>query len=209
MTQEIAPPRKSALASTVTLLGATLVIMGIAAPALTQGDNDATALLPFRYGVDQYVELHHRAEAAIAPVSMPTDAVNLYVVPTALRARLLRARAGTAEGKIFTPRAARVFKRLIAQATHGDYAGLIAETHEDRDELGRAIVNDRWPGSALTTMPPDLLALLPPLPRELEYRFVHRDLVLWDVRADLIVDVLRDAIPLEAGRGTAQRGRDN
>jgi len=156
MTQEIARPRKSALASTVTLLGATLVIMGIAAPALTQGDNDATALLPFRYGVDQYVELHHRAEAAIAPVSMPTDAVNLYVVPTALRARLLRARAGTAEGKIFTPRAARVFKRLIAQATHGDYAGL-----------------------------------------------------LWDVRADLIVDVLRDAIPLEAGRGTAQRGRHN
>ena len=121
----------------------------------------------------------------------------------------MKSKPGTAEGKIFTPRAARVFKRLIAQATHGDYAGLIAETHEDRDELGRAIVNDRWPGSALTTMPPDLLALLPPLPRELEYRFVHRDLVLWDVRADLIVDVLRDAIPLEAGRGTAQRGRHN
>ena len=58
-------------------------------------------------------------------------------------------------------------------------------------------------------MPPDLLAVFPRLPSELDYRFVHRDLVLWDVRADLIVDVLRDAIPLEAGRGTAQRGRHN
>jgi hypothetical protein len=70
------------------------------------------------------------------------------------------------------------------------------ETHDEPDELGRAVVNERWPGTALTTMPPDLLAILPPLPRELEYRFVHRDLVLWDVRADLIVDVLRDAIPM-------------
>jgi hypothetical protein len=47
-------------------------------------------------------------------------------------------------------------------------------------------------------MPPDLLAVFPRLPSELDYRFVHRDLVLWDVRADLIVDVLRDAIPLQS-----------
>ena len=85
-----------------------------------------------------------------------------------------------------------------ARTVQGDYAALLRATHEDRDELGRALVNDRWRGTALTTMPPDLLAVLPPLPPELEYRFVHRDLVLWDVRADLIVDVLRDAIPLES-----------
>ena len=181
----------------------------MAAPAMSQSDNDVTALLPFRNGVDQYLELHHRVEATIPPVSLPADATNLYVVPAALRARLQRARAGTGEGKIFTPRAARVFKKLIAQVSHGDYAALMAETHEDRDELGRAMVNDRWPGTALTTMPPDLLAVLPPIPRELEYRFVHRDLVLWDVRADLIVDVLRDAIPLEGTRGTAKGSRDN
>jgi hypothetical protein len=135
--------------------------------------------------------------------------VNLYVVPTALRTRLQRARAGTVEGKIFTPRVGRVFRRLITQVTGGDYAALMRATHEDRDELGRAVVNDRWPGSALTTMPPDLLAVLPALPSELEYRFVHRDLVLWDVRADLIVDVLRDAIPLENGGQPIRRGSDD
>jgi hypothetical protein len=46
-------------------------------------------------------------------------------------------------------------------------------------------------------------------PRELEYRFVHRDLVLWDVRADLIVDVLRDAIPVESDQRTTRRRRDS
>jgi len=33
------------------------------------------------------------------------------------------------------------------------------------------------------------------LPEGLEYRFVNRDLVLVDLEADLIVDVLHDAVP--------------
>lgn len=192
------------------LITAALVLAGLAVPAPSQTDNDAVALLPFRDGVEQYLALHQQAEGSAPAVPVPTDAATLYVVPAALRTQLQRVRAGTPEGKIFTPRAGRVFKRLIAQVTGGDYAALMIATHEDRDELGRAVVNERWPGSAVTTMPPDLLAVLPPLPSALEYRFVHRDLVLWDVRADLIVDVLRDAIPLQGGeRGTVRRARRN
>ena len=44
-------------------------------------------------------------------------------------------------------------------------------------------------------MSPHLLAVLPPLPTELQYRFVNRDLVLWDVRANLIVDYMKGALP--------------
>lgn len=44
-------------------------------------------------------------------------------------------------------------------------------------------------------MPPKLLLALPLLPEELEYLFVNRDLVLWDWHADLIIDVLPNAIP--------------
>jgi hypothetical protein len=40
-----------------------------------------------------------------------------------------------------------------------------------------------------------LIGLLPPLPDELEYRFVGRHLVLLDVEANLVVDVLRMAVP--------------
>jgi hypothetical protein len=42
---------------------------------------------------------------------------------------------------------------------------------------------------------PALLQVLPPLPRELEYRFVDRDLVLIDIHADLVVDILKEALP--------------
>jgi hypothetical protein len=36
---------------------------------------------------------------------------------------------------------------------------------------------------------------LPELPPELSYRFVGRDLVLKDIKAGLVVDVLPNAIP--------------
>jgi hypothetical protein len=43
-------------------------------------------------------------------------------------------------------------------------------------------------------LPASALLALPALPRELEYRLVDYDLVLWDVEADLIVDVLPFAV---------------
>jgi hypothetical protein len=60
----------------------------------------------------------------------------------------------------------------------------------------RLKVNDSYPPDLpLTTMPPTLLQLLPPLPQQLEYRIVGRDLVLLDLKANLIVDVVRQALP--------------
>ena len=35
---------------------------------------------------------------------------------------------------------------------------------------------------------------VPPLPRELQYRFLFRDLALVDVHANLVVDILPDAL---------------
>jgi hypothetical protein len=46
----------------------------------------------------------------------------------------------------------------------------------------------------LSTMPPSLLLNLPKLPEGLEYRFVGRNLILYDSKANLIVDILRNAI---------------
>jgi len=47
----------------------------------------------------------------------------------------------------------------------------------------------------LATVPPKLLAKLPRLPEELQYRFFDRHLILLDVDADLIVDYIPDALP--------------
>jgi hypothetical protein len=48
-------------------------------------------------------------------------------------------------------------------------------------------------GAPLSNVPPAVLAVLPPLPEDIEYRFVGHDLILHDVRTNLVVDVLDDA----------------
>jgi hypothetical protein len=45
-----------------------------------------------------------------------------------------------------------------------------------------------------STVPPNLLAVLPNLPDNVEYRFLGTALVLYDVKACLILDRLPDAI---------------
>ena len=47
----------------------------------------------------------------------------------------------------------------------------------------------------MQSTPPTLLANLPKLPAELEYRIVDRELVLLDTKANLIVDLLPNALP--------------
>jgi hypothetical protein len=52
-------------------------------------------------------------------------------------------------------------------------------------------VNQAYPSKApLATVPPKLLAQLPMLPEELEYRLIDRRLLLRDRDANLVVDVL-------------------
>ena len=56
-------------------------------------------------------------------------------------------------------------------------------------------VNATYPESQpLPTMPPNLLASLPKLPEDLEYRIIGRHLILRDVHANIIVDYIPNAI---------------
>jgi hypothetical protein len=55
-------------------------------------------------------------------------------------------------------------------------------------------VNRHFEWNSGWEVPPELLEVLPPLPQPLEYTLVERDLVIVDIDADLIVDVLRDAV---------------
>jgi hypothetical protein len=54
-------------------------------------------------------------------------------------------------------------------------------------------VNQPYPdGLPLQSMPPSVLMNLPKLPPELEYRAVGRELVLRDIAANLVVDIIPD-----------------
>jgi len=58
-------------------------------------------------------------------------------------------------------------------------------------------VNASYPEKApLATVPPLLLNNLQRLPDGLEYRFMGRDLILRDVKTNLIVDFINEAVPV-------------
>ena len=75
---------------------------------------------------------------------------------------------------------------------------LAAFEEENASPTAKPGANASYPGSfPLAAMPPRLLLALPALPEELQYRFMHRALILWDVHAELIVDFIPDVIPLK------------
>jgi hypothetical protein len=61
--------------------------------------------------------------------------------------------------------------------------------------MARPRAGEAVPWNAGPVMWPVMLAGLPELPPELEYRFLGRHLIIVDVLANLIVDLLHDALP--------------
>ena len=66
-----------------------------------------------------------------------------------------------------------------------------ASIREDGPAAFRLEVNADYPeGASLPTMPPNVLAILPPLPEALEYRIVDEHLIMRDRDANIVVDYL-------------------
>ena len=73
----------------------------------------------------------------------------------------------------------------------------VMKENEERTSKVTVEVNGVYRADApLSMVPPALLARLPVLPAPLEYRFVGRDLILFDSSARLMVDVIENAVPL-------------
>jgi hypothetical protein len=145
--------------------------------------------------VDAYVALHRDLEQLVPPQVVTANADELLAPRIGLARELRLARAWAREGNIFAPDVAVYFRVVIAET-------LGRTTLEDvvDPELAvhiTALVNADYPaGRSVPKMPAALLSALPPLPPELRYSFVDRDLILWDLHAALIVDIVRDALPL-------------
>jgi hypothetical protein len=113
-------------------------------------------------------------------------------------ARIAAARRDARQGDIFTPEVAVQFHTIVRKAFRGPDARNMRRTIQEGDPatLSMLHVNDVYPEEIpRTTMPPTLLRDLPALPMELAYRIIGRALVLLDIKTDVIVDFIPDAIP--------------
>jgi hypothetical protein len=150
--------------------------------------------------VNDYLKLRQKAQTGL---SMPrntvsSDKITDYQHELAGRIRDLRPQAK--QGDIFTPEITGLFQRLISQSLNGPDSTKIRKSYERAEPIHgvRLEVNQTYPDSLpLQSMPPSLLLNLPKLPKELEYRFVGHELVLRDIPANLIVDLIPETVTPE------------
>jgi hypothetical protein len=188
-----------------TVLPRLATILGIALLALASvdvtsaraqsTDESCAALGAFQQRVEAYAALHRQLAASLPPFGAQSDRHSLAVARTFLGAAIRAARPAR-QGDIFTPEATSFFRGVLAGASLADDSLLAPLMDED----GRLMpgnhprIHSPFPTWETRELSASTVFMLPTLPPELEYRVVEYDLVLWDVYADLIVDVLPYAI---------------
>ena len=175
------------------------IVLAAQLPATVSGqaaNPTADALADFKKRVDAYVVLHKQLAEAVGPLDQTKSQAEIASRATALATAIQAARAAAKWGDLFGPKGGPVLRELIRHKYRR--SALVRETRKDTEnEVPDFIpkVNQIYPTTfPLATFPPTLLRLLPPLPAEVEYRLVMNYLILRDVQANVILDVLPNAI---------------
>jgi hypothetical protein len=159
---------------------------------------DAAGFNEFTDRVKDYVKLHNSQEVlipAVKPTSVP-ELINAH--QQALARKIREARPAAKAGDIFTPAAQKSFQDVIQstmQSSRGANVDATLKQGSPLPEMSTA-VNQSYPdGVAFTTVPATWLLAFPKLPDEVMYRVVRHDLLLVDLKANLVVDVIPGIIP--------------
>lgn len=153
--------------------------------------------------IQKYVEIHKKALASVPSLPKETSDAALILKHEKQVGDAIRAlRPNAKQGDIFIPEAKRVITAAIKHEVAGKQGAAAKSTILDEGNPKSAesttpvdlSINAPYPVKApLSTVPPSVLMALPTLPKELEFRFVGRNLILRDTKANIIVDVLPNA----------------
>lgn len=180
-----------------------LTCLCLIAPALAVERNDQDPIKDFTKRVGEYVKLHNRLENDLPPLKGKNDPAEITQHKKALAVAIQHARQDAKQGDILLAGVQPHFRKIVQSETKGP-AGKPARkaVKEGNPHVegppGKVVVqvNAYYPDDApVSTVPPSLLLRLPQLPKEVEYRFVGRHLILRDIAANLIVDFIPDVVP--------------
>lgn len=158
--------------------------------------NEQQVIDDFKKRVAGYDDVSSKLEAQVYPASTELDPATIHARQKELAARIIKALPNWKQGDIFTPAAARLFKRRIAEVISGpEGANIKGAIFDDAPgDMPIKVFTEYPSGVPIATLPAQMLQLFPVLPKELEYRFLGPNLILMDIAAFLIVDVIPDAI---------------
>jgi hypothetical protein len=154
-----------------------------------------TVIADFEERVAAYMQIHKAAEAEMGPLTAKESSKQIDAKMVSLGEGVRAKRANAAQGDVFTPAIAAEFRNLIATGIKHRPKRIRQSIRSGEPVMASLHVNGAYPeGMPLQTMPPTLLESFPRLPAELEYRFVGTTLILRDASANVIVDLIPNAI---------------
>ena len=146
----------------------------------------------FTTRVNGYSDLRARLESHLPPVTITHDTRQIRRGQRSLAKAIRLARPGAMQGEFFTTGAGAEFKQALGVVMTAPICAVIMD---DNPGAFRHRIDGTYPeGKTLSTMPGVVLARLPRLPDDIEFRFLGRHLILHDVRANTIIDRLPFAI---------------
>jgi hypothetical protein len=156
-----------------------------------------TQVADFDQRIAAYMKIHKAAQDGAGQVAPTKSAERLNDQRRAVADGILSRRKGAAQGDIFTTQIAAEFRRLIqVNLKHKSNAVRTSIKSDEQGPKPAVRVNGPYPENApLETMPPTLLMALPKLPNELDYRLIGTTLILRDTVANLVIDILPNALP--------------
>jgi hypothetical protein len=173
-------------------------------PQHLKGSNanpDAGMIADFKKRVDDYAKLREKAANAapieLQPKSKPAD---ISGAEKSMAQKVRDARPAAKPGDILTPATQAMFRRLLRPPlTKGPDAADNKAIIKDDAPAAKEVpfkVNAEYPKDVpLSTVPPDILLTLPPLPEDVQYRFAGKHLLLFDAKANIIIDFMLNAMP--------------
>ena len=178
-------------------------VLLLAAPGLMFQAHDHPAVSPdpamvqdFNRRVADYAKLRQTLESQL-PALKPADSQEKIVHHEhELARKIQKARDHAKQGAIFSAPIAAEFRRLIGLAMQGSDGAHVHESLRSAEPVRTKLrVNEVYPANLpLQSTPPTILLNLPTLPSGSEYRLVGHDLVLLDSQANLIIDIMPNAI---------------
>jgi len=167
------------------------------APPAAGTNAQGAATKAFLDRLNEYVSFHNNVEKMVPPLKETASPSEISQREAALGAALIKQRPNAKEGdfliKEYQPYLIEIIKNDFAKRSPADRRALVVELPKG----AKVGVNMVYPTTLpLLTFPGNLLKALPELPKELEYRIVGRHLILRDVTGNVIVDLMRDVIPV-------------
>jgi hypothetical protein len=176
-----------------------LVLMAVLiSPWKLEEESQHPAVKEFVARVQQYVDLRKKVEASLPRLSKrEEDPAEIIEHEKQIAAGLRAARAKAVRGDIFIPGVQPILLKMIRDQLGPTARSMILGDGNPKNDPTRVElkVNGTYPSQApLSTVPPSVLNRLPILPQGVEYRFVGRHLILYDANANLIIDLLMNAV---------------